>query len=208
MICSYYTFVFIPKQCVIHSRKSFTPDILDHTWYGIHTIWVHVFTQVVRDHTGNKFIHTEIEQFIPCGKNITLNLVSSNYNLDTWRCIMTSATHTNDTDTHDLSRHGQTRHLCYFLLYPPHYPTGLQWWHTGESPREVPHTVTYTCHLDKHDTCATSSYTPRLTNSSGVVHTSISRALDSATCALLAYFIQKYERFIPVHTRIARKNKQ
>ena len=50
---------------------------IDHTCYGIHTIWVVVHTEVVCVHTRNQFIHTEIEQFIVCGTNITLNLVSS-----------------------------------------------------------------------------------------------------------------------------------
>jgi len=138
------TCVFIPKQCVMYYRKRFTPDILNHMWYGIHTIWVHVYTQVellvVHVHTRNKFIHTEIEQFILCCKNITLNLVSSHSNLATWRCIMTPTTHTNDTDTHEETGRnshswrktlllslcvlspGQTRHLCDFLLHPPHPP--------------------------------------------------------------------------------------
>ena len=50
---------------------------------------------------AKKFIHTEIEQFILCGTNITLNLVSSHSNLATWRRIMTPAPHTNDTVTHE-----------------------------------------------------------------------------------------------------------
>jgi len=61
----------------MYYRKSFTPDILIHTSYLIHTIWVHVHNQVVRVHTRNKFTRTAIEQSILYGKNITLNQVSS-----------------------------------------------------------------------------------------------------------------------------------
>jgi hypothetical protein len=82
-IGSYHTFVFIPKQYVMYYRKSFTSDCLIHKSYLIHTMWVDVLTQVVRVHTRNKFIHTEIEQFILYGNHITLIQVSSHSKLAT-----------------------------------------------------------------------------------------------------------------------------
>jgi hypothetical protein len=77
-----YTIESESHQIVLFTRVTWsTPRLYDHT-------------EVVRVHTRNKFIHTEIEQTILYSIHITLHQVISYSKLQL-------LTHTNDTDTHE-----------------------------------------------------------------------------------------------------------
>ena len=68
---------------IVHAQQPnpiYLPHMISHKPNHPHLI---AHTQVVCVHTKNKIIHTEIEQFILCGTNITLNLVSSPSTLPT-----------------------------------------------------------------------------------------------------------------------------
>ncbi len=147
---------FIPYLCVETKTVCFVLASHSHEIFWItrdagFTPFGYMFTLRLFLFTP-EFIHTEIEQFILCGKNITLNLVSSHSNLATWRRIMTPAPQTNDTDTHEetgrnphswqktllLSRRvlspGQTRLTTLVRLppTPPHPPVPFYPWFPGQ----------------------------------------------------------------------------
>ena len=79
-----YTIESESHQIVLFTRVTcFTPRLYDHT-------------EVVRVHTRNEFIHTEIEQTILYSIHITLHQIISYSKLP-------PLPHTNGTDTHEES---------------------------------------------------------------------------------------------------------
>jgi hypothetical protein len=133
---TYHTCLIIPKQCVMYYRKPFTPDILNHTWYGIHTIWVHVYTQL--------FVFTPaINLFTLKLDNLYCAVKISHW---TWSVLTL-------TWPHDVA--SWRRHRTQMTLTPMRKPEGIPI--VGE---KLFFFLDVSCRLDKHDTCTTSSYTP------------------------------------------------
>jgi hypothetical protein len=107
---------------------------------SIHTMWVDVHTQVVRVHTRNKFIHTGVNKFI---SGVKLNNLYCTVTISHW-----------------------TR--SFLILNYRRRRTQMDW-HPEGIPivsEKLLFSLDTSCRLDKHDTCATSSYTPLIHPSS------------------------------------------
>jgi hypothetical protein len=89
----------LEKKCNSHHAHVITPkEYSSHQTSTVHIqIWRFI-PLIGQIHIRNKFIHTEIEYFIPFGTNFTLNQVSSHPKLATWRRNVTP--NTDDIHTH------------------------------------------------------------------------------------------------------------